>query len=279
MAQWWNIVDGISLRTAQADAAAMALWESNDRQAQAMITMIINANMQHLQKDTYVAFVDSPANQHLSLSKDLWDQLNALYSSAGIVGQFKAFSEALCIQIQDPNEGHHHGPTSDERIIASQITKLMSTYDKMTSASLMLPENLKAMILLNSLPSSYHSLVSTIMQTTTVAQFTLDNVIPKVQVVSKEQLRHTSQSNRLPPYNTLPPSPLALIVAKVMLVTVAGKCMAIPDSPIPNHDNSQVMVTNLIDPTLALEVTLFQTEGITDITETTKERVTNLDDT
>jgi hypothetical protein len=69
--------------------------------------------------------------------------------------------------------------------MASQINKLTSTYDKMTSAGLTLPENLKAMILLNSLPSSYRSLVSTIVQTTTAAQFTLDNVIPKV-VVSKD---------------------------------------------------------------------------------------------
>ncbi|KAF8549128.1 hypothetical protein OG21DRAFT_1488798 [Imleria badia] len=213
--------------------------------------MFIHADMQHLQKDTYVAFIGPSANLHPSLSKDLWDQLNTFYSPAGIIGQFEAFSEALCIQIQDLNEGHCRGPTSDVHTMASQINKLTSTYDKMTSAGLTLPENLKAMILLNSLPSSYRSLVSTIVQTTTAAQFTLDNVIPKV--VSEGQLRHTSQSNRLPPYSMPPPSLLALIVAKVTLVTVAGKSMAVPDSPISNHDNSQVVVANLIDPTLALE--------------------------
>jgi hypothetical protein len=54
------------------------LWESNDHQAQAMITMFIHADMQHLQKDTYVAFIGPSANLHPSLSKDLWDQLNTL---------------------------------------------------------------------------------------------------------------------------------------------------------------------------------------------------------
>ncbi|KAF8546551.1 hypothetical protein OG21DRAFT_1527757 [Imleria badia] len=155
--------------------------------------MFIHADMQHLQKDKYVAFAGPPANPHPSLSKDLWDQLNTLYSPAGIVGQFEAFSEALHIWIQDLNEGHCHGPTSDECTIMSQINKLTSTYNKMTSAGLTLPENLKAMILLNSLLSSYHSLISTIVQTTTAAQFTLDNIIPKI--VSEGQLRHTSQSN------------------------------------------------------------------------------------
>ncbi|KAF8551900.1 hypothetical protein OG21DRAFT_1486626 [Imleria badia] len=99
MATWWSIVDGTLLHTAQADAATMALWESNDRQAQAMIAIFIHADMQHLQKDTYIAFVGPPANPHPSLSKDLWDQLNTLYSPMGIVGQFEAFSEALCIRI------------------------------------------------------------------------------------------------------------------------------------------------------------------------------------
>jgi hypothetical protein len=77
----------------------------------------------------------------------------------------------------------------------------------------------------------------------------------------------------LPPYSMPPPSLLALIVAKVTLVTVAGKSMAVPDSPISNHDNSQVVVANLIDPTLALEAARVQTEGIMDVAETIQERV------
>ena len=63
----------------------------------------------------------------------------------------------------------------------------------MSTAELQLPDNLRTMILLNVLPSSYHSLVFTIIQTTTPANFTLDKTIPKV--IFEAQLRSTSQIN------------------------------------------------------------------------------------
>ena len=78
--------------------------------------------------------------------------------------------------------------------MASQINALTSTYDKMSTAGLQLPDNLRTMILLNVLPFSYHPLISTIIQTTTAADFTLDKTIPKV--ISEAQLRSTSQINR-----------------------------------------------------------------------------------
>ena len=77
--------------------------------------------------------------------------------------------------------------------MASQINALTSTYDKMSTAGLQLPDNLRTMILLNALSSSYRPLVSTIIQTTTAVDFTLDKTIPKV--IFKAQLRSTSQIN------------------------------------------------------------------------------------
>ena len=65
----------------------------------------------------------------------------------------------------------------------------------MSSAGLSLPENLKAMILLNALPHSYKPVTSTIVQTTTAADFTLDNVIPKI--MSESQLRSSTNMRSL----------------------------------------------------------------------------------
>ena len=130
-----------------------------------------------------------------SLAKDLWDQLAALYAPTGITSQYEAFSQALGIWIINPSDHSNRRGSDDLPItMASQINALTSTYDKMSTAGLQLPDNLRTMILLNVLPSSYHPLISTIIQTTTPADFTLDKTIPKV--ISKAQLRSTSQINR-----------------------------------------------------------------------------------
>ena len=191
MATWWDIVSGASTYVAQADAATQATWNSNDRQAQLLISVFIHQDMQHLQKDAYVAAggVACP-----SLAKDLWDQLAALYAPTGITSQYEAFLQALGIRIIDLSD-HSNCCGSDDLPITmpSQINALTSTYDKMSTVGLQLPDNLRSMILLNALPSSSCPLVSTIIQTTTAADFTLDKIIPNV--ISKAQLRSTSQIN------------------------------------------------------------------------------------
>ena len=103
MAGWWTIVDGTSTYTAQVNAAAQATWISQDQQAQAIITIFIHADMQHLQKDQYIATRVAPnVVTHPSMSHDLWIRLQCLYALTGVTGQFEAFSKALCICIHDP---------------------------------------------------------------------------------------------------------------------------------------------------------------------------------
>ena len=166
-------------------------WDSNDRQAQSLISVFIHQDMQHLRKDIYVTAggiaCPSPA-------KDLWDQLAALYVPTGITSQYEASSQALGIQIIDLSDHSNHHRSDDLPItIASQINALTSTYNKMSTAGLQLPDNLRTMILLNVLPSSYHPLVFTIIQTITPTNSTLDKIISKV--ISEAQLRSTSQIN------------------------------------------------------------------------------------
>ena len=128
-----------------------------------------------------------------SLVKDLWDQLAALYAPTGITSQYESFSQALGIWIIDLSDhSNRHGSDDLPITMASQINALTSTYDKISTVGLQLPDNLRTMILLNALPSSYRSLVSTIIQTTTAVDFTL-GTIPKV--IFKAQLRSTSQIN------------------------------------------------------------------------------------
>ena len=54
MAIWWDIVSRTSTHAAQPDVASQTTWDSNDRQAQSLISVFIHQDMQHPQKDAYV---------------------------------------------------------------------------------------------------------------------------------------------------------------------------------------------------------------------------------
>ena len=179
MAGWWSIVDGTSLHAAQPDAATQATWISHDQQAQAMIAIFIHADLQHYQKEAYVPIGNVT---HPSMARDLWQELQKLFAPTGATGQYDAFIEGDNFHIHESKD------------IPSQINNLVNTFHKMSIAGLTLSENLKAMILLNSLPNSYKSVVSTIVQTTTTANFTMEHMIPLI--IAESQLRHSTSHRR-----------------------------------------------------------------------------------
>ena len=225
MAGWWSIVDRTSTHAAQPDAAARATWISHDQQAQAMIAIFIHADLQHYQKEAYVPVGNFT---HPSMTRDLWQELQRLFSPTGATGQYDAFIEGVNFRIHESKD------------IPGQINNLVNTFHRVSIAGLTLPENLKAMILLNSLPNSYKSVVSTIVQTTTTANFTMEHIIPLI--IAESQLCHSTSHrralvNRLdqqPPthevnqtsttvYNMLCIPPLCVIIAvKITLRTVVG---------------------------------------------------------
>ena len=179
MAGWWSIVDGTSTHAAQADAAAQVTWISHDQQAQAMIAIFIHADLQHYQKETYVSVGNVT---HPSMARDLWQELQRPFISLGTTGQYDAFIEGVNFHIHENND------------ILGQINNMVNTFHKMSIAGLTLPENLKAMILLNSLPHSYKSVISTIVQTITNVNFTMEHMIPLI--ITESQLHHSTSHRR-----------------------------------------------------------------------------------
>ena len=151
MAGWWSIVDGTLTCAAQADVAAQATWISNAQQAQAMIAIFIHADLQHYQKEAYVPVGNIT---HPSMARDLWLELQRLFASTGATVQYDAFIEGVNFHIHENKD------------IPGQINNLVNTFHKMSITGFTLPENLKAMILLDSLLYSYKTVVSTIVQTT-----------------------------------------------------------------------------------------------------------------
>ena len=144
-----------------------------------MIAIFIHANLQYYQKKAYlpVGNVTNP-----SMARDLWQELQRLFAPSGATGQYDAFIEGINFCIHE------------NKNIPGQINNLVNTFHKMSIASLTLPENLKAMILLNSLPHSYKSVISTIIQTTTNVNFTMEHMIPLI--IAESQLCHSTSHRR-----------------------------------------------------------------------------------
>ena len=74
--------------------------------------------------------------------------------------------------------------------LPNQINHWINIFNKMSAAGFTLPDNLKSMILLNSLPHSYKSVVSTIIQTTTAANFTIEHMI--LLIIAESQLCYST---------------------------------------------------------------------------------------
>ena len=144
-----------------------------------MIAIFIYADLQHYQKEAYIPVRNVT---HPSMARDLWQELQRLFAPTGATGQYDAFIEGVNFRIHESKD------------IPGQINNLVNTFHKMAMASLTLPENLKAMILLKSLPNSYKSVVSTIVQTTTTANFTMEHMIPLI--IAESQLRHSASHRR-----------------------------------------------------------------------------------
>ena len=183
MAGWWSIVDGTSIHAGQADTATHTTWIANDQQAQAMIAIFIHSDLQHYQKEAHIAAGNII---HHSMARDLWTTLRQLYTPTSVTGQFDSFSKAIKYHIINPHE--HCGRNMED--LPNQINHLINIFNKMSTAGLTLPDNLKSMILPNSLPHSYKSVVSTIIQTTTAANFTMEHMIPLI--IAESQLHHST---------------------------------------------------------------------------------------
>ena len=119
---------------------------------------------------------------HPSMARDLWQELQRLFAPSGTTGQYDAFIEGVNYCIHENKD------------IPGQINNLVNTFHKMSIAGLTLPENLKAMILLNSLPHSYKTVISIIVQTTTTINFTMEHMIPLI--IAEFQLHHSTSYRR-----------------------------------------------------------------------------------
>ena len=111
-----------------------------------------------------------------SISKALWDKLKSLFGTTGFAAIFHIFKQ---VSFKHVCSAHAQ----------NNINDIMSLFNQMMQAGLNLPKTFCTMILLNNLPPKYNSLVSTIVQSITVANFDMQHVT--AAILMKMDLRAT----------------------------------------------------------------------------------------
>jgi hypothetical protein len=157
----WGYVTGNLECPDEVTVNSQATQAEQDEQhtAKAVTDKAINAyNIKNdMATGTIILWVSPSIQQELtSLSDpdtdDIWEHLEDHYGSATPTSVYKDFKEALNVHL---NPGQHPG---------TQIDKLVAAFQWLTAASIVIPPQIQAMILLAALPQKWEMLVSIIIQ-------------------------------------------------------------------------------------------------------------------
>jgi hypothetical protein len=122
-------------------------WTKHDQQALGSIMLCVTPL---IQQD--LATIDT--------AEDVWDHLETAYGMAMPTSIYKDFKEALNMHI---NPSQHPGP---------QIDKMQACFQRLTSNSIIIPDQIKAMMLLAAIPQKWEMLVTVVMQSRTLTTLT-----------------------------------------------------------------------------------------------------------
>lgn len=145
-------------------------WEMKDQSAMAMIAIFTTSDMQSCQTLIY-------DTTHTSLAETLWDTLRTLYASLGITGNFYIFCKASWLQI-------HEGSN-----LSKGLNKLNARFNQLMAGDILLPDNLKAMMIFQALPPSFDTVISTLIHSMVITDFTPNKILSKI--MSKTYLCNT----------------------------------------------------------------------------------------
>ena len=131
--------DAADFPDAAAFATANAEWTKHDNMAMGHMILRVNASIQ--QEVANLNFADT-----------VWNRLLALYGVATPTTVYKDFKAALSIRI---NPSQHPGP---------QIDVMVAAFQRLTASSIVIPQQIQAMMLLAALPQKWEMLVSIVTQ-------------------------------------------------------------------------------------------------------------------
>jgi len=102
------------------------------------------------------------ANSSLT-AKAVWEALHAAFSTTGPSAIFADFKNAISKKISAANP-------------AIDIMEMYKSFQRLTAATIVIPEVVQAMILLNTMPKEYNRVAQTTLQTTEQSKLTFNYV-------------------------------------------------------------------------------------------------------
>ena len=162
----WRIASGESTCPAAA-GPDQNTWLDLDYQAVGVISL-------HVKEDLRTAVVLTYEDPKISLAFRTLANLATLYAMTGPTGQFYLFRDIVNWRLGggDPS---------------AEIAHLVELFARLSGVGLVLPDNLKAMLLCTGLGDNYASLVTTAVHTIGTTEFTPAKLIPMILAESRRQ--------------------------------------------------------------------------------------------
>ena len=138
IALWGCVSTDIPAPAAAADGTAhtdLPEWTKHDQQAMGSLILHVAPS---IQQDV----------SHFAQSHEIWEHLDNTYGTATPTSVYKDFKEALNIRI---NANQHPGP---------QVDKMVACFQRLTSNSIIIPDQIQAMMLLAALPQKWEMLIT-----------------------------------------------------------------------------------------------------------------------
>ena len=124
-------------------------------------------------------------------SHEIWEHLDDIYGTAMLTSVYKDSKEALNICI---NANQHPGP---------QVDKMVTCFQHLTSNSIIIPNQIQAMMLLAALLQKWEILVNVIMQTNNLADLDISNMCTALLAQYEEEATHSKGGNNKQQANKL----------------------------------------------------------------------------
>ena len=134
----------------EANYKACMDWDNKDNQAYSTILLRVNPS---------VAAVAASA----ATAKAIWEALHAAFGTTGPLAIFTEFKSAISKKISMANP-------------ALNIMEMNENFQHLTAATIVIPEVVQAMILLNAIPKEYDGVTQTTLQTTEQSKLTFNYI-------------------------------------------------------------------------------------------------------
>ena len=181
IALWGCVSMDIPAPAAAADGTAHAdlpEWTKHDQQAMGSLILHVAPSIQQ----DVLCFVQF---------HEIWEHLNDTYGTAMLTSVYKDFKEALNICI---NANQHPGP---------QVDKMITCFQHLTSNSIIIPNQIQAMMLLAALLQKWEMLVTVITQTNDLADLDISDMHTALLAQYEGEATHSKGGNNKQQANKL----------------------------------------------------------------------------